>query len=365
MQRIERLRPANCDELHVVNVVDQHVARVRIGGRRRGSGNPARLDRGADALDLLVAHTAHQLERPGLEAEREAAAKLQVFARSDVSIKNVAGLRDQDAEQPIANGRRRIGIDRRGLAGRNRAPGLDRVEHRRRAIVLALLVSLQRIGLDDDRVAVREIEHEERPGMDEFGGDRVDLGGAGAIEQVSRLVAPVVEHAVEHEAGHVGGGERHLAGLAEDPAQVVESPGSSSGARITSTIGLRQAGAKKCVTVARSCGATRKDPLRRQRTGVRRDQRFGPHQLFQPGEDPALERKVLGRGLDRPIGLTRHLVVERGVHVAAHRIGLTLAHLAAGNRLLGVLRKALHGAIERRLGDVQEIERQVRNGRRR
>ena len=54
----------------------------------------------------VVAEPAHQLERPGLEAEREAAAELEVFARSDVSIENVAGLRDQDAEQPIADRRR-------------------------------------------------------------------------------------------------------------------------------------------------------------------------------------------------------------------------------------------------------------------
>ena len=69
---------------------------------------------------------------------------------------------------------------------------------------------------------------------------------AASLHQLSKI-------AVEHEAGHVGGDQRHLAGLHEQPAQLVaRSAGSARGQSTTSTAGLRQAGAKKCVTVARS-----------------------------------------------------------------------------------------------------------------
>ncbi len=132
------------------------------------------------------------------------------------------GLRDQNAEHSVAHIGADRGRDRDRLTRGGGAPILHRAEDRRRPVVLAFLVSLQRVGLNDDGVAVGEIEHEKRAGMRELGSRRVDRGGACLVQEQRRVVAPIVEHPVQHEAGDVGGDQRHLAGHAENPIEVID-----------------------------------------------------------------------------------------------------------------------------------------------
>jgi|GEM_PF-6982828 len=197
--------------------------------------------------------------------------------------------------------------------------------------------------------------------MHELGGDAVDFGGGGAVEQHRRLVAPVVEYAVEHEAGHVGGHQRHLAGGAEDPAQVLDHgriglvPADDFDRRIAPGGGeeMRHRGPFRVLQL-------REDLFRRQRAGVGSDQRIGADHGLDLGEDLALERQVLGRGLDHPVGIGDVGVVERAVEIGDHRLGVGLAHLAACDGLARVFGKAQQGAFDGLLRDIDQIQLQVR-----
>ena len=88
--------------------------------------------------------------------------------------------------------------------------------------MFTLLVRLQGVGLGDDRVAVGQIQHEERAGIDEFGGDAIHLRGRRPVEQQGGFVAPVVEDPIQHEADGIGRHQRYLARDAEEPAQVLD-----------------------------------------------------------------------------------------------------------------------------------------------
>jgi hypothetical protein len=186
VQRVERFGAPDGDDFHAARVIDQNRAmKIPVVGRsafRQRQARPFFDETLADAAYFRGAELAHQFQRAGFEAKREAAAELEVGRLADIAIENVAALRNQNAEQAVADRRRGVRRNRHGFARRYRGPCPRGAEYRRRPIVLAFLVGLQRIGLDDDRIAVREVEHEERPGMDELRRRRIDLGGAGAIE---------------------------------------------------------------------------------------------------------------------------------------------------------------------------------------
>ena len=85
--------------------------------------------------------------------------------------------------------------------------------------MVALQFGLQRVGLDDDRVAVGHVQHKKRAGVDVTAHRVIDLRRGSAGEQESGFVAPVIEDPVEHEADHVAGDHRHFSRHVEQPAQ--------------------------------------------------------------------------------------------------------------------------------------------------
>ena len=138
---------------------------------------------------------------------------------------------------------------------------------------------------------------------------------------------------------------------------------SSAGVSMTSTTGLRQAGSEEM----RHRGAVLvpqigKNPRRRQRRGVRGDPGVRPHQRFELRENLPLQCEVFGRGLDRPIGVARDRVIGRGMNVGADLFGFARAHLAARDGFFRVVGEALHGAVERRLRNIQQIKFQIGQG---
>ena len=245
-----------------------------------------------------------------LEAQRHPAAEIEVRRAADAAVEDVHALRQQHTQQAIADRRRRRQRDLDPLAGRHGDPVVDRAEDRRGPIVLAFLVRLQGVGLDDDRVAAGEIQHEERPRVHELGGHAVDFGGARAIEQERRLVAPVVEDAVEHEARRIRRRERQLAGGAEHAAQVIDEPrpGSRPVDHLDRGIAPRR---REKMRHRRALGPPHvgEDSRGGQRARVRRDDGCGGNAGLDRGEDPALEREILGRGLDHPVAIGDGVVV--------------------------------------------------------
>ena len=107
MERVQRLGPADGEHLDTLELINQHVPPERVGNARSGSQGPAS---GALApqtlqhsLDFRRTAGPHQLERPGLEAEREATAELEVGRGADPPIEDVDRLRKQDPEQAVAD----------------------------------------------------------------------------------------------------------------------------------------------------------------------------------------------------------------------------------------------------------------------
>jgi hypothetical protein len=310
----------------------------------------------------LLAEGAHQVERALLEAQCEAATEVEVGRIADLAVDDVHALREEDAQQALADRLGGVGRDLDLFARWHRDPGVDRLEDRRGIVVRAFHLGLQRVGFGDDGVAVRQIEHEEGPGMDEFGGDAVDFGGRGAVEQHGGFVAPVVENAVEHEAGDVGRDQGHLAGHAEGPAQVFDHgrvalfPADHFHGRVAPGRGeeVGHRGAGRVLHL-------REDQFRRQGTGVRGDQGVRPYHGLDLGEDPALEGQVLRGGLDHPVGIGDVGIVHRAIEVVDHILGLGLAHLAAGDGLPRVLGEAQQGGFDRLLVDVDQVELEAGN----
>ena len=255
MHRVERFGTPNGDDLDVFDIVDQDVAiellivAERLVRHRHAGSVSRKLFEDSGGLDL--ANFAHQIKRAGFEAEGVAAAKFQIRRIADVAVENIYRLRHQNAEQTIAHGRRSLGPDLDPRSRPNSQPAVNRTKDRGRPIVLAVLLCLQGICLGNDRISARQIENEERSGVDKLRGHRIDFRCGRMVKEMSRLVAPVVEDAVEHETGDIVSHDRHLAGHAEHPIQIFNDDRSVARQRTTSTMGLRQAGAKKCVTVAR------------------------------------------------------------------------------------------------------------------
>ena len=94
----------------IVDVVDQHVALGRqVGRRARGAaaGMPgrSRTKRSSTRAHSARAERAHQLQRPRLKPERRAAAEVEVGGVADAAIEDVDRLRQQHAEQAVADPR--------------------------------------------------------------------------------------------------------------------------------------------------------------------------------------------------------------------------------------------------------------------
>jgi len=130
-----------------------------------------------------------------------------------------------------------------------------------------------------------------------------------------RVVAPVVEDAVEHEAGDIARDQRYLAGHAEHPAQYSTVFGSAPCQRITSTTGLRQAGAKSASPWRAPCAAAPRICAPRQRARVRRDHRVR--------RDDGLDLREMRRlsassrsPLQHPVAVPDRRIVERTADAA-------------------------------------------------
>jgi hypothetical protein len=96
---------------------------------------------------------------------------------------------------------------------------------------------------------------------------------------------------------------------------------------MTSTAGLRQAGAKKWVTVARSCFKSEKICAAGSELVLEVISASGRTTL-RSGEDLALQGQVFRGGLDHPVAAGDVGIVQRADQVGCHRRGIGLAHLA-------------------------------------
>ena len=81
--------------------------------------------------------------------------------------------------------------------------------------MVAFQFGLQRVCLDDDGVAVGHVQHEERADVYILSSHLINLCRGSLIQQKSGFVAPVIEDSIQHEADHVAGEHRHLAGQVE------------------------------------------------------------------------------------------------------------------------------------------------------
>ena len=133
---------------------------------------------------------------------------------------------------------------------------------------------------------------------------------------------------------------------------------------MTSTAGLRQAGAKKWAIPVRSgCWSSPKSREAGMRAGVGADDRFGGNPLLDHREDLLLERDVLGGRLDHQVGGGEGVVVRAGDDAFQHRRRLLLLHLAALHRLLGVALVAGQKRVQGLPAHVHHGEGEPRDGR--
>ena len=330
-----------------------------------GHGHPGPLGAQAreDAGDLLVTELLHPLEGPAAEAEGQLAAQIEVGKVADSAVDDVHRLREEDPKQPIADRCGQLPSDVDAPAGRQGVPGLDRAEHAGGPVVLALLLHLQGVRLRDDRVAMGEVQHEERPGVDDLARDAVHLGGGGALEEQGRLVAPVVEDAVEHEAQGVGRDQRDLAGRCEERAESLDDLGVAGLGGHDLHGGILEGGGEE-VGDRGALGALElsEQACRGQGAGVGGDPRVGTHDSLDRGEDPALEREVLGRRLDHPVAIRHGGVVGRRAHRALDTGRRLLAELAARDALGCRGADARDRTLELPLVDVHEQQLELGEG---
>jgi hypothetical protein len=107
MQRVHGLGATQGDQLHVAEVVDQDVAQEALVGvegprRHRHAGAfAAQADQGL--AGGLFAEGTHQVERTLLEAQRQAAAEVEVGRIADLAVDDVHALREEDAQQALAD----------------------------------------------------------------------------------------------------------------------------------------------------------------------------------------------------------------------------------------------------------------------
>ncbi len=191
--------------------------------------------------------------------------------------------------------------------------------------------------------------------MDELASDLVDLGCRGASEEQPGLVAPVVEDPVEHEADRVCGDEGNLAGGAEHPAEVVDGRGVDAVPRhdLDDRVAERrgeEVGDRRPPRVLESG----EDPLRGDRTRIRRHEAIRGDDGLDSGEDVALELEVLRGGLDHPVAAGEGAVVERRRQARLDGGSQIRSELVAGEPLGHVGLDPCSGGVERRLDDVDE-----------
>ena len=126
--------------------------------------------------------------------------------------------------------------------------------------------------------------------MNEFVADAVNLGGCGLVQEQSRLVTPVVEDTVEHEAQGIGGDQRHLARGAKQTAQVEHHAGIGL-LPLDDLHGRVAEGGSEEVGDGRASGVFQmgEEALRRQGAGVGCDQGGGLYHGLDLAEDLTLE----------------------------------------------------------------------------
>ncbi len=197
--------------------------------------------------------------------------------------------------------------------------------------------------------------------MHEFLGDAVDFGRAGLVEQVTGLIAPVVEHAVQHETQSVGSQERHLAGNAEQPAQVIDHFG--VGLLPVDNFDDRIAESRReKVGDRRSPGNVqmREQSGSRQGTRIRGDQCIRTHNRLDVAENLALELEVLGRRFQHPVTTGHRGVIKTGDEVLPYAFGLLRGQFTAIQAFLDVCLYALQRAIQCSLVDVDQHQLEAR-----
>jgi hypothetical protein len=132
---------------------------------------------------------------------------------------------------------------------------------------------------------------------------------------------------------------------------------------MTSTAGLRQAGAKKWVTVARpGCFSSAKMRAAGSELVLEVIKRVRSHDALYLGEDAPLQRHVFRRRLDDPVAVGELGVVRRAADVGDDGGCLRLAHLALGDGLLRVVLAALQGLVDGGLIDVDQGQADLRQG---
>ncbi len=199
--------------------------------------------------------------------------------------------------------------------------------------------------------------------MHKFLGDAVDLRRATLIKQITGLVAPVVEYTIEHETQGVGGHERHLAGDAEQPAQVIDHfwvgllPVDNFDDRIAKS-------RREKVGDRRSPGDVqmREQSGSRQGTRIRSDQCIRTHNRLDVAEYLALELEVLGRRFQHPVTTGHRGVIETGDEVLPYAFSLLRGQFTAVQAFLDVCLYALHCALQCSLVDIDQHQLEARYG---
>ena len=81
---------------------------------------------------------------------------------------------------------------------------------------------LQAVGLDNDGIAVGQVEHEKGSGEYKFFRHFINLAGRCAFQQIGGFVAPVIKYAVQDETDGIIGDNRGFACFGKKPEQIVQ-----------------------------------------------------------------------------------------------------------------------------------------------
>ena len=174
-----------------------------------------------NAVDLFFSQAAHEVQRSFFESQGHLAAEIEVCLGTDAAVDDVERLGKQNPQQPVPYRVFNVVADIYRAPGAMGQPAVYRRQYGR-WFVMGAFLHLQGVGLDDDRVAVGHIQNKKRPGENKFFGHFVNLAGCGAVQKVGRVIAPVVEYAVQHKTDGIVGDYRRFAGFGKKPEQIIQ-----------------------------------------------------------------------------------------------------------------------------------------------
>ena len=365
---------------------------------------PAQHERRGEALAMVLGgalqpleHHVETLDVRLHEGRQEAAARIEAgpghHADVDVAVGGDALLEDEarldeglEGQQldELVDVRRGVALDV-GLAGGRVeavAPGLGaelalghQALHRRGHVEAIAVGLVQVLGDEQDRVEAEQVDQK-------VGAHRHDAGRTDAVvdgldrEALLLLLAPDlrdagVEDPVDHEAGHLGAGDRLLA----DRLGEVDRAADGLGRRVVAFDDLDQRHDRGRVEVVKADDLVgplgrRADLGDRERRGVRGEDRVPRGDRVELGEDGMLDRDALGHGLDDEVDVAEALVgggaVDAPDDLLHLRRGLLLGELALlhqpGDLALGDVAGLVEAGLDELVLDVLEHHGDARGG---